>query len=100
MAAKHAVTEPADLNLEIEFMAEMTAAGDREIVVRLTADAPSLMGILGIMQMALRHPSVADFPAGKHFAEWARAIELRLGELGPATARICSMGWSRENDRE
>jgi hypothetical protein len=99
MAADSTKTGPADFDLESAFMDEMMADGKREIVIRLEADAASLVGILGMMQLALRHPGLADCEPAQQFAKWARAIELRLAEIGPATARVCAMGWSPENDR-
>lgn len=80
------------------FVNEITAHACDVITIRLEGEALHLIGILGIMQLALRHPGLADLPATADFAKWARLIEQRLAEFGPATARICSMGWSPEND--
>jgi len=82
-----------------DFVAEMKAVQGQQITIRLVGQADLLVGILGIMQMALRHPRLSESLSAKHFAQWARAIEERLGEFGPATKMICSMGWSPEYDR-
>jgi hypothetical protein len=99
MGGKHDVTGQADFEVENALVAELSAPGNQEISVQLKANAPTLMGILGIMQLALRQPALDGFPVAKEFEQWARAIEVRLAELGPATARLCEMGWSPENDR-
>jgi hypothetical protein len=85
-------------NLEEEFADEMKKVGRQPIKISLHSDVVTLVGVLGVMQLALRHPGLADVDAAKTFADWARQIELRLADFGPAIARICSMGWSPEND--
>ena len=87
-----------DPDLFEAFADEMQSVNGRAVIIRLESTPANLVGVLGIMQLALRHPALIDSPAVQNFVAWAREIELALAQYGPATARVCSMGWSPEND--
>lgn len=87
-----------DVDAYEAFVAEFGPVANQITRITLDASYASLLGFLGILQMALRHPKLADVPSAAYVAQFARAIETRLAEIGPATARLASMGWSPEND--
>ncbi len=60
-------------------------------------DPTTAMALLGHLQLALAHPRNTG-PSSQRMRELARKIESRLAELGPATARLCAMGWDRRFD--
>jgi hypothetical protein len=97
MATKQ-FTDIGEAELLERFRIEMEETVGLEVPVSMTVPAHALVGILGIMQLALRHPANNSNYAWEAFADMAHAIEKYCQEFGPATARVCSMGWSREND--
>jgi hypothetical protein len=86
-------------DLHTAFVAEMLAVRDQQVTLKLIASPADLVGLLGIFQMCLRHPANTSTGAWNQLVQLAGKIEELLARYGPATARICSMGWSRENDR-
>ena len=49
------------------FADEMKAVKGRDVTIRLESTPANLVGVLGIMQLALRHPALVDSPAVRDF---------------------------------
>jgi len=89
----------SDDDLFAAFVGEMRLHGKRPVPLRFDSDVVSMVGLLGILQYALRSPANNSSGPWNHCAKLARAIESKLASIGPATTAVCARGWSREFDR-
>jgi hypothetical protein len=91
---------PIDLSeLQRAFTEEMIRHKDRELRVVIVGTPGTMIGILGMMQLTLRHPAIGASPSAYEFAQVAKACEEILKSIGPATARIASMGCLEKTTR-
>jgi len=87
--------EWTDQELVIEAGREM---GSRNgVFLTLQLDTRRALALLGMLQLALRHPQATN-QAAKSMEALAKTIEAGLGRLGPATAELCARGWKPEHD--
>jgi len=88
---------------QAEFAAALTREhadqGDAPIEIKFSATTSELLNVLGMLQVAFRHPTAGKSLSAKYAKRFARCLEERLAQIGPATARLCAMGWSAEFDR-
>jgi hypothetical protein len=54
--------------------------------------------LLGVVQLALRHPGVRGRPSEGVAREFARQIEERIVAIAPALKEICAAGWDPRAD--
>jgi hypothetical protein len=82
---------------------ELTIAATREITrskansfsLKLTAN--EAMGLLGTIQLAVRHPNYGE-TARDAMTEIAARIERWLSKVGPSMAELCARGWNPDHD--
>ena len=74
---------------------EMDSEKSRTITIEYSV--VQAMGLLGTLQLALRHPKNTG-ATSRYMRELARHIEAFLSECGPATARLCKLGWDQAED--
>jgi hypothetical protein len=65
--------------------------------LKLELDVPQAMGLLGTLQLAMRHPNYGG-NVRHAMGEIASQLEFALQGVGPATAELCQRGWAPDHD--
>ena len=78
---------------------EMKTAVDSGETIAIEFTLPQAMGLLGTLQLAMRHPKF-NGPTSETMRNLANVLEAGLHNCGPATARLCELGWNPEEDTE
>ena len=76
---------------------EMEEAGEGTITIEYSI--VQAMGLLGTLQLALRHPKNTG-GTSRYMRELAMRLEAFLGACGPATSRLCRLGWDPTADAD
>jgi hypothetical protein len=87
--------QSSDDELTISAIREMARVKGRSFSLKLTI--PDAMGLLGIIQLAARHPKSGRF-AREAMDEIAGRLEKALALVGPAMAELCARGWNPDHD--
>jgi hypothetical protein len=74
---------------------EMKDRTQETITMQYTA--PQAMGLLGTLQLALRHPANRG-ATSTQMRLLAHTLEQWLSEFGPAIKELCQLGWNPEAD--
>jgi hypothetical protein len=82
---------------------ELTIAATRELArasgtcLNLKLAISEAMGLLGTIQLAMRHPDYGE-TARSAMREVASRIERQLSRVGPAMAEMAARGWNPDHD--
>jgi hypothetical protein len=77
--------------------ADIRAAGDSRVSIEF--DAPQALAMLGILQLAMRHPSADESYAWEVARNSALVLERFLTSLGPNLAAMAAAGWNPDKDQ-
>ena len=65
-----------------------------ERTLTVTVDLYTWISVLGMLQLALRHPGVQGSVTAVTVEHFGRALESKLGEVCPEATEIMAQGWN------
>lgn len=89
--------ESFQLKTQAEAVAEMERWGDRTIVLQL--DIATLLGVVGALQLALRHPQFAQRPSALQVRALIMDLEKQIPAEFPAIKKIINLGFHPRFDQ-
>jgi hypothetical protein len=66
--------------------------------VILQIDFAEMFGIIGLLQLALRHPSAGRTPTAASVRELIRGVQADIAQHEPLIAEVIEMGFQPEHD--
>ena len=75
-----------------EFSAMLKEIDKRTLPV--TVDIYTWISVLGMVQLALRHPGVQGSGVAERARQFGEALEVALAELVPQAAEVMKRGWN------
>ena len=67
-------------------------------MIRVDISGTDALAIVGVIQLALRHPAMGDNPVGAMGRLFAEELARKLGEAVPITKEITQSGWDPDDD--
>jgi len=67
-------------------------------MIRIDVSGPDALAIIGVIQLALRHPAMGGNPVGAMGKLFAEELARKLGEAVPITKEITQAGWNEEDE--
>lgn len=67
--------------------------------ITMQIDVTEALGLLGTLQLALRHPVFKKRPTAKFIEAFARSLQETIVKKAPGLEFLCEAGWKEEFDR-
>lgn len=89
------MSDPKRPNIELQHV----STEQKELPVRIEINTMQALGLLGTVQLALRHPRFPRQQTGIWARRFAQDLQGQIVKNAPGLAFICDAGWQKDFDR-